>query len=190
MMATAADPLRAQDTVHPVNRWSWTMACGVVLLLAGIFCLAAPGFTVAAIAVLIGWVLLFSGVAGVVMGLRSHGAHRRWSDILYGLASILVGLLVVIEPAAGAASLTLAFAVWLAFRGAVDFGAARLAGPGRLRGLLLLLGVINWALAAMLVLSFPFPAVQMLGVFVGLSLVLGGAATIFAAWQLRPVAVA
>lgn len=177
-MATSAGP-------HSVNRWTWTMACGVLLLVAGILCLAAPGFTTAAIAVLLGWILLFTGIAGVVMGLRSHGAHKRWTEILYGLGSILVGLLVIVDPVAGAASLALIFAIWLFWRGMVEFGAARVAGSGPTRGMLLLIGVVDWVLALLLVLSWPFPAVQMLGVFVGLSLLLGGAVTMLAAWQLR-----
>lgn len=182
-MATAAGP-------HPVNRWTWTMACGVILLLAGIFCLAAPGFTTAAIAVLIGWILLFTGIAGVVMGVRSHGSHKRWSEVLYGLGSALVGLLVIIDPAAGAASLALLIAIWLIWRGMVSFGAGRVAGPGPARGMLLGIGVVDWLLALLLLLSWPFPAVQMLGVFVGISLVLGGAVTMLAAWQLRSAATA
>lgn len=177
-MATSA-------TTHPVNRWTWTMACGVLLLVAGILCLAAPGFTTAAIAVLLGWILLFTGIAGVVMGLRSHGKHKRWTEILYGAGSILVGLLVIIDPVAGAASLALIFAIWLFWRGMIEFGAARVAGPSPTRGMLLLIGVVDWLLALLLVLSWPFPAVQMLGVFVGLSLLLGGAVTMLAAWQLR-----
>jgi uncharacterized membrane protein HdeD (DUF308 family) len=170
---------------HPVNRWTWTMACGVLLLIAGILSLAAPGFTSAAIAVLLGWILLFTGIAGVVMGFRSHGAHKRWTEILYGLGSILVGVLVILDPVAGAASLALVFAVWLFWRGMIEFGAARMAGPGPVRGMLLLIGAVDWLLALLLVMSFPFPAAQMLGVFVGLSLLLGGAVTMLAAWQLR-----
>lgn len=177
-MAIAAGP-------HPVNRWTWTMACGVILLLAGILCLAAPGFTTAAIAVLIGWILLFTGIASVVLGFRSHGSHKRWSEILYGLASVLVGLLVIVDPAAGAATLALFIAIWLFWRGMVSFGAGRVAGPGPVRGMLIGIGAVDWLLALLLLVSWPFPAVQMLGVFVGLSLVLGGAVTMLAAWQLR-----
>jgi len=172
---------------HPVNRWTWTMACGVILLLAGIVCLAAPGFTTAAIAVLIGWILLFTGIAGVVMGARSHSSHKRWSEILYGLGSALVGLLVIIDPVAGAASLALLIAIWLIWRGMVSVGAGRVAGPGPVRGMSLGVGAVDWLLALLLLLSWPFPAVQMLGVFVGLSLVLGGAVTMLAAWQLRGI---
>jgi uncharacterized membrane protein HdeD (DUF308 family) len=161
------------------------MAHGVLLLVAGIFCLAAPGFTTAAIAVLIVWILLITGVGGVAMGLRSHGSHRRWNEVLYGLGSIIVGLLVIIDPVAGAASLALLVALWLFWRGMVSFGAGRAAGPGPMRGVLLGIGVVDWLLALLLLLSWPFPAVQMLGVLVGISFVLGGAVTILAAWQLR-----
>lgn len=183
-MAGLADPY---GNTLPANRWSWTMACGVLLALAGILSIAAPGFTTVAIAVVLGWILIFSGVGGIVLGLRSHGTHRRWMDVMYGIGSVLVGLLVLIYPAAGAASLVFLFAAWLAWRGAVNLGSARVAGPGRMRGFLLLVGVIDWVLAFLLIASWPFPAVQMLGVFVGLSLLLGGLVTMLAAWELRGV---
>jgi uncharacterized membrane protein HdeD (DUF308 family) len=119
------------------------------------------------------------------MGLRSHRIDRRWTDLLHGVASSLIGLLLLAFPVAGAATLALAVALWLAFRGAVEIGGARVAGPGPLRGILLLVGAVDWLLAFLLIANFPFPVVQMLGVFVGLSLLLGGGVTLLAAWQLR-----
>jgi uncharacterized membrane protein HdeD (DUF308 family) len=189
-MATAAYRTRSHDGSLITSGWRWIMACGVLLVLAGMLVLAAPGFTTVGIAVLLGWVLLLAGVGGIVMGLRSHSAQRRWTDLLYGGASTLIGLLLLVFPVAGAATLALAVAFWLAFRGAVEIGGARVAGPGPLRGMLLLVGAVDWVLAFLLIANFPFPAVQMLGVFVGLSLLLGGAVTLLAAWQLRRLGLA
>jgi uncharacterized membrane protein HdeD (DUF308 family) len=188
-MASSIDQQTPASAVI-VHRWEWTMAAGVVLLLAGILSLAAPGLTTVAITVLLAWVLVFVGIAGIVIGIRSRSVHRRWTDILYGVASLLVGLFILLDPVAGAASLTLVFAVWLAFRGTIELGGGRRVGPGRLRGMLIAIGVVDWLLALMLFLAFPFPAVQMLGVFVGISLLLGGAVTMLAAWQLRDAGVA
>lgn len=184
------DPQAGPAAVGVSHRWEWTMGVGVVLLLAGVLSLAAPGFTTVAITVLLAWVLVFVGIAGIVAGIRSRSVHRRWTDILYGAASLLVGLFILLDPVAGAASLTLVFAVWLAFRGTIELGGARRVGPGPLRGTLIAIGVVDWMLAVMLFLAFPFPAVQMLGVFVGISLLLGGAVTMLAAWQLREAGIA
>jgi len=189
-MASSSDRKADPASTVIAHSWEWTMAAGVVLLLAGILSLAAPGFTTVAITVLLAWVLVFVGVAGIVVGIRSHSVHRRWTDILYGAASLIVGLFILFDPVAGAASLTLVFAVWLAFRGTIELGGARRVGPGRLRGTLIAIGIVDWLLAIMLFLAFPFPAVQMLGVFVGVSLLLGGLVTMLAAWQLREAGVA
>jgi uncharacterized membrane protein HdeD (DUF308 family) len=189
-MASSFDPQADPAPGVVSHRWEWTMGAGVVLLLAGILSLAVPGFTTVAITVLLAWVLVFVGIAGVVIGIRSRSVHRRWTDILYGAASLLVGLFILFDPVAGAASLTLVFAVWLAFRGTIELGGARRARPGRLRGILIATGLVDWLLAIMLFLAFPFPAVQMLGMFVGVSLLLGGAVTMLAAWQLREAGVA
>jgi uncharacterized membrane protein HdeD (DUF308 family) len=176
-----------RTTSGPGNTWGWTMGCGIVLALAGILSLAAPGFTTVAITVLLGWVLLFTGIAGMVMGLRSHSMHRRWTDILYGAASLLIALFILFDPVAGAASLTLAFGVWLAFRGVVELAGASRAAAGHLRNTLILVGVIDVVLALLLFFNFPFPAVQALGAFVGISLLLGGIVTMLAAYQLRRI---
>jgi len=180
-MATAEH----RDGQPDPDGWRWIMACGALLVVAGLLVLAAPGFTTVGMAVLLGWVLLIAGVAGIVMGIRSHSLHRRWADMLHGGASALIGLLLLVFPVAGAATLALAVALWLAFRGAVEIGGSRAAGPGPVRGTLLLVGAMDWLLAFLLIANFPFPAVQMLGIFVGLSLLLGGAATLLAAWQLH-----
>jgi uncharacterized membrane protein HdeD (DUF308 family) len=161
------------------------MSCGVLLLVAGLMAILAPGFTTVALGVLLGWILLFAGIGGIVAGIRSRSHHRRWTDILYGAASLLIALFILFDPLAGAATLALAFAVWLAFRGSVELGGARVARSGSLRGTLILAGVVNWLLAILLVLAWPFPAVQMLGVVVGVSLLMGGIATVAAAWQIK-----
>jgi uncharacterized membrane protein HdeD (DUF308 family) len=182
-MATAVPPPR--DDV-PANSWGWIMASGVLMLVGGIFCLGAPTATVAAMAVVIGWILLFVGIGGIVLGFRRRTGKLGSHDLLYGIVWALLGLFILIDPLAGAASLTLAFAIWLLFRGALDFAEARRTTPSPRRGFLLFIGAVDWVLALILLVNFPLTAVAVLGSVVGLALLIGGAATMLAAWQLRP----
>jgi uncharacterized membrane protein HdeD (DUF308 family) len=188
MMASSANrAFRSQQTAAG-SAWGWTMAYGALFVVAGLLALLAPGFTTVALAVLLGWVLLITGIAGIVMGFRSHNARRRNVDFLYGAASLIVALFILFDPVVGAASLTLAFAAWLAFRGVAELAAVRATGPGPSRGTLILIGVVDLVLAFLLAVNFPFPAVSVLGVFVGASLLLAGAVTMLAADQLRRLA--
>lgn len=181
----------ATVTPHPDARasatsWVWIMASGVLMLIGGIFSLGAPAATIAAMAVVIGWILLFVGVGGVILSVRHHGGKPGAHDLLYGILYALLGLLILFDPFAGAASLTLAFAIWLFFRGALGFAQARRTTPSPGRGVLLLVGAVDWLLALILVLNFPLAAVALLGSVVGIALLIGGLVMIVAAWQLRP----
>lgn len=181
-MATAVPPSGGDV---PVHSWEWIMASGALMLVGGIFCLGAPSATIAAVAVVIGWILLFVGVGGIILAFRKRAGKGVSHDLLYGCLYALLGLFLLIDPFAGAASLTLAFAFWLFFRGALAFAGAHRATPGPGRGYLLLVGVVDWLLALVLLLNFPLTAVAVLGSVVGLVLLIGGAVTMVAAWQLR-----
>ncbi|HET8612364.1 MAG TPA: DUF308 domain-containing protein [Sphingomonas sp.] len=172
------------------NAWGWVLAAGIVLLIGGVCAILAPGFTTVALSVLIGWILLFCGIAGIVMGIRAHSVHRRWMDLLYGVVSLLFGLFILFFPLAGAAGLSLAFVFWLALRAGIELGGAIRAGRGRMRGSLILLGVVDALLAILLLFWFPFGTIAVIGLFVGISLLLGGIMTIVAAFGLRRMRVA
>lgn len=190
--AARADGHRETPTIASVaarpEAWGWAMASGIALVLAGLVALSVPGRTTVAIAFFLGWVLVLAGAVGVVMGFRTHLVRRRLIDWLYGASSLAVGGVCLANPRAGAYTVTAAFAFWLVLRGATEFVGAVRAGAGRLRGALVALGLFNWLLAALLLALFPSPAIKAIGLFVGLSLLVGGGMTIAAAWQLRRLA--
>ncbi len=177
----------AAGLVASPQGWGWTLASGIVLLLAGIVSLMAPLATVAAFAIFLGWVLLIAGIGGIVMGIRTRSSHQRSIDLLYGIVSFVIGLVMLVHPLAGAIGITYALAVWLGLRGIVEIAAAMRMPGGHVRSLLALTGVLN-VLLAILLLVFPLMGVQLFGLFVALSFLFGGVVTILAALQLRRLA--
>lgn len=168
--------------------WGWTLASGIVLVLAGVLALIAPTATTVYLAIFLAWVLVIAGAAGIVMGLRTRDPQRRWFDLLYGAASLVLGIVLLARPLAGALSLTLAFVLWLAVRGLIELiGAGRAQNRG-LRTGLVVAGLVNLLLAALLFFNFPYPAVQVIGLFVGISFLFAGMLTLAAAFQLRRLA--
>jgi uncharacterized membrane protein HdeD (DUF308 family) len=187
-MAGIVDTPTIAGATAPPSAWGWVLASGGVMLVAGIVALAAPIGTSLVFTIALGWILVIAGVAGMVAGLRARSAHRRSLDLVYGAASLAIGLLALLEPASATAALTLGFALWLAVRGIAELVGATRVRAGRIRVLLVVAGLVNLLLAAALLASWPFPAIEVIGLFVGISLLVAGAVTVATAMQLRRLA--
>lgn len=165
--------------------WGWLLLLGVLTVLAGIVLLTMPGLTTLALAIMVGWVLVLLGIGGVVVGIKSVRPSRRWGDIALGVLTFLLGLYTLLFPLSGAISLTVAITAWLFVRGGLELVAAMGGGQGRMRGLLAVSGVLDLILAVLLFVNLPFPAVQYVGIAVGVSLLFSGVLTAVAAFGLR-----
>ena len=177
-------PPTAATVAGSPQGWGWTLASGIVLVLAGMLSLAAPLATTVAIAIFFGWLFLIAGIAGIVMGIRTRSRHQRSIDLLYGIAAALIGIVLLDQPLIGAIGITYALAIWLAVRGVAELIAVSRTAPGRVRTLLALAGAIN-LLFAVLLIVFPLMGAQFVGLVVAISFLVGGVVTIIAAVQLR-----
>ena len=86
--------------------------------------------------------------------------------------SVVIGLVLALNPIVGAVSLTLVVAVWLAVRGALElvFGFRLRRG----RGLMIALGVVNLLLALYVLATLSWSALTLPGFILGISFLLGG----------------
>src|SRR5215831_7673065 len=64
-------------------------------------------------AIVFGWLLVLSGIFEAVHGFQVRGSHGMFLHLLGGVLGVLVGLLVVTHPIAGALAWTLLFASFL-----------------------------------------------------------------------------
>jgi uncharacterized membrane protein HdeD (DUF308 family) len=162
--------LLAEDIRH---KWGWLLALGISMVFLGTIALfITPAATLGTVLVL-GWLLVVSGVVEAIQAFRV----RRWGGIFLhligGVLGILVGLLVVTHPIAGALAWTLLFASFFTV-----IGLFRLVTAIRLKfpnwgwaafdgAITLLLGVLLW-------IDWPGSGVWFLGFAVGISLLLRG----------------
>ncbi|WP_375270417.1 HdeD family acid-resistance protein [Sphingomonas sp.] len=159
--------------------WGWIMAYGIVSVLLGILAFAAPFAATFAATVVIGIFFFVSGAFAIAAALFGRGSAHRGYTILFGALSVIVGLIMVLEPATGALSLTLLVAVWLGVRGVLELVYGfRLK---RRRGMLIALGIINVLLALFILATVPFSALTLPGYILGISFIFGGITSITAA---------
>jgi uncharacterized membrane protein HdeD (DUF308 family) len=180
-MTTNASLLEIGGVQH---KWGWLLMLGISMVVLGTIALfITPAATIGTVLVL-GWLLVVSGVVETIQSFRM----RRWGGIFLhligGVLGVLVGLLVVTHPVAGALAWTLLFAAFFTI-----IGIFRLVAAVRLKfpnwgwaafdgAVTLLLGVLLW-------IDWPGSGLWFLGFAVGVSLLLRGWAYVMFAIAVR-----
>ena len=121
-----ASAVRAAETHH---RWGWLLVEGMAGILTGLIASLWPGITAMALFYLIAAWALVTGVLEVAAGftLRGH-LLNEWMLVLGGAASIVFGVLLILQPVAGVLAVT-----WLIGLYALIFGVLMLVLALRIR---------------------------------------------------------
>jgi len=182
--ATVANELAGAVRRH----WVLFLIEGIALVVLGALAIMAPAIASVATAVFFGWILLVSGVAGLITTLRGRQVPGfRWS-LLSAVIGIIAGALLLGWPVQGALSLTAVLIAFLGIEGAVTILYAlehRNALSGRW-GWMLASGVLDVFLGVLLFAGLPGTALWAIGVIVGINLLFGGWALILMALHARP----
>jgi uncharacterized membrane protein HdeD (DUF308 family) len=179
MNAAAAGSLR--------SHWKFFMIEGVILVLLGLTAIILPQVASVAIAILIGWLLLMSGIVGLWSSFATrHAPGFGWS-LLSAVAGLAAGLILLASPLSGVVTLTLVLSAFLCLEGIVSIFYAmqhRRELSGRW-AMLLLSGVVDLLLAGLIVSGLPASAGWAIGILVGINLVMGGIALVTMASHAR-----
>jgi len=158
--------------------WAIFLIEGIVLIVLGITAIALPILATLAVAILIGWLLLVSGVLGLVSSIWMRRAPGFLWSLLSALLGIAAGVVLLWWPLSGALSLTVILTVFLTVEGIISIMYAlehKRDLSGRW-GMMLLSGIVDLILAAMIFLGLPATAAWAIGLLVGINLVFGGSA--------------
>jgi uncharacterized membrane protein HdeD (DUF308 family) len=163
--------------------WGWTLAYGIVSLIAAMAAFAWPIAATITVSLLIGTLFVVSGGFSIAAGITARAMEGAGYAILFGIVSVIIGLIMIFEPATGAISLTLLIVFWLAMRGGLELWWAT--RTRRRRGWLIALGVINLLLAAYILATIPISALTLPGFILGISFAFAGIDAIMAALNHR-----
>lgn len=150
----------------------WLYVYAGASLLVGILALIWPVSASFTAALLFGWLLIISGVSSIVTGFGHRGHHIQTYRLVYGVLTLIVGLLILLEPVAGALSLTVLITIWLVVRGIVEimWGSR----DTRDRWPLIALGVINLLIAIWILATLPWAALTLPGLVLAVSFIAAG----------------
>jgi uncharacterized membrane protein HdeD (DUF308 family) len=175
---TLGNPQSHSDMAPLRAKWGWIVALGVVYLLAGLVALGSVVMATVASVFLVGVMMIIAGVAEVFSAfqVKSWGKFLLWA--LLGVLYIVAGFVTFENPLLAAALLTLILGASLMASGVMRiilaFGMKR-QSPWIW---VMLSGVITLLLGLLILAHWPVSSLYILGVFLGIDLVIAGAAWI------------
>jgi uncharacterized membrane protein HdeD (DUF308 family) len=170
--------------------WQLFLTEGIVLFVLGLLAIVVPQIATIAVEVLIGWLLLVSGIVGLLATLRMRSAPGFWWSMLSAILGIVAGIVLLRWPLSGAVSLTLILTVFLTIEGVASILFAlehkrELSGRW---GVMLISGIVDLFLAGTIFAGLPGTAAWAIGLLIGINLLFGGSALIAMALHARNVA--
>jgi uncharacterized membrane protein HdeD (DUF308 family) len=189
MSTNQADLDRLQSAVANSVRAHWRLFLveGIILFLLGLLAIIIPPIATIAVEVLIGWLLLASGIVGLIATFRTRGTPGFSWSLLSAIVGIAAGIVLLLWPLSGALSLTLILTVFLVLEGTVSILYAlehkrELSGRW---GVMLFSGIVDLCLAGMIFAGLPGTAAWAIGLLIGINLVFGGSALVAMALHAR-----
>ena len=170
--------------------WQLFLTEGIILFILGVLAIVVPPIATIAVEILIGWLLLVSGIVGLIATFRTRSAPGFGWSLVSAVLGIVAGIVLLAWPLSGALSLTLVLTVFLVLEGVVSILYAlehkrELSGRW---GAMLFSGVVDLFLAGIIFVGLPGTAAWAIGLLVGINLVFGGSALIAMALHARNIA--
>ncbi|MGA3001526.1 MAG: DUF308 domain-containing protein [Acetobacteraceae bacterium] len=186
---TLSDMQRAVTNAFGAH-WKLFLFQGVVMVILGVLAICAPVAASIAVAIYVGWLLLISGVIGLIAIVSTHHVHAFLWSLVTAALSVAIGVLLVLMPVQGAISLTIVLTAFFIAEGVFQTAVA-IASRHVLTGTwiwMLLSGIADLVLAAIIIGGWPGTAVWALGLLVGVNLLTSGWAIVVAALAGRTMA--
>src|SRR5271170_5451645 len=173
-MATASttEGLRGTGTIKKAS--GWIIGISVVFIILGMLAIIEPGVAGLAVTLLVGWLLIFGGVAHVVAAFSGGGAGRVMWQVLIGIVYLLGGFYFLTHPLLGLGTLTLLLAGIILAEAVFEVIAYFRARGESGSGWLLLNAVVTLLLGGLIWLGWPSSSIWAIGTLLGVNLLMTG----------------
>jgi len=160
------------------KNWGWTIAFGVLVMLAGIIALSSVLTATIASVLIVGIAMVASGFIEIFYGVTMRSWSRFFLWVLLGVLYVGGGVAVFANPLLVAGVLTLVLGSGLIASGLLRiFLAFKL--PGGASSIMVgLSGVVTLLLGGIIVAQWPTSSLWVIGTFLGVDLIFVGAAWI------------
>ena len=170
--------------------WGLFLAEGIALSVLGLAAIIVPPIAGLLATVFLGWLFLIAGIVGLVATLTARQAPGFGLSLLSALVAMIAGGVLVWNPLQGLVTLTYVLTAFFIVDGILIIILA-IAHRRELSGKwewMMVNGVIDLILAAIIIAGFPGTLVWAFGLLVGIDMLFGGGSLIAMALQARKAA--
>jgi len=174
-----------RKTMH--EHWRLLLTEGIILVVLGAAAILVPPLAGLAVTIFLGWLFLVGGIVGLVATMSARQAPGFGWALLSAIVALLAGAVLLWNPLQGLLTLTYVLIAYFIVDGVlmIIFAIAhRRELSGRWEWLMLN-GVIDLVLAAIILSGLPGSFAWALGLLVGIDLVFGGCSLIAMALAAR-----
>ncbi len=167
--------------------WVVFLIEGIVLVMLGVLAILVPMIATIAGTVLNGWLILISGVVGLVTTFMTRNAPGFWWSLVSAVLGVVVGIILLGGPILEDIPLTLVLVVFFNIEG-VAWSMYALEQKRNLSGpwtWMLVSGIVDLILAFMIFCRLPVTEAWSFGLMVGTSMLFGGISMIAMAAHAR-----
>ena len=178
-------PTKMRDAVRA--HWKAFLIEGILLSILGLAAMIVTPIASLAVTILLGWLFLISGIAGLVLTFWARAMPGFWWSLISAALAVLAGMILLAQPAQGTLTLTIVVGAYFLAEGVATIMYAlehRRELSGRWSWILIA-GLMDLVIAAIIITGLPGSAMWAIGLLVGVNLLFGGATLIGVALAAR-----
>ncbi len=154
--------------------WWTPVILGAIMVVLGVFAIAAPLITGVALSLLLGIVLIAGAILHAISAFRVRDTGRIVLNLLLALVYLLAGVVLVAYPLGGLVALTLFLAAFFLVEGVLKIVGALEVRPYSHWGWNLFSGIVSLLLAVVIWTGWPASVTWAVGLLVGVDLLVTG----------------
>jgi uncharacterized membrane protein HdeD (DUF308 family) len=172
------------------EHWVLYLVEGIVLLILGAAAIIIPPLATIAVAIILGWLFLVSGAVGLVTTFWMRAAPGFWWALISAILGIVVGIMLLASPLRALVPLTILLVAFFIIEGisSIMFSLEHKRELSGRWGWMLVSGVVDLILAAVIFAGLPGTAAWAIGLLVGINMIFGGSALIAMSLHARTAA--
>jgi uncharacterized membrane protein HdeD (DUF308 family) len=181
-VSTPDDLTRLQSEMNSTLREHWVafLVEGILLVILGLAAMVVPPLASLAVTIFLGWMFLISGIAGLVLTFWARALPGFWWSLLSAVFAIAAGIILLWRPVQGVVTLTIVVGAYFLAEGVatIMYALEHRRELSERWGWLLVAGLMDILIAAIIIVGLPGSADWALGLLVGINLLFGGATMI------------
>jgi uncharacterized membrane protein HdeD (DUF308 family) len=169
------------------EHWKAFLFEGLLLVILGLIAIIVPPIASLAITILLGWMFLISGIAGLGLTFWARRMPGFWWSLVSAALAALAGIILLARPEQGTLTLTIVFGAYFLAEGVatIMYALEHRREMSQRWSWILVAGLMDILISGIILTGLPESALWAIGLLVGINLLFGGTTLIGMALAVR-----